>query len=522
MNAEGGVAFKPTAKNDLTLRVLTWLVGEPKFYGNKGEMQEIQNLVASIAQEDPEFILQLAAYARTEMYLRSAPTFLLVEAAMQEKCRKYIKKYAPAILARADELTEVIAQFIARNGQIGTGGKAVMPNALDKGIIEALHNFDEFQLRKYQRSDKKVKLRDVLRLTHPKPRNPEESALYKRILKGELAPIDTWETTLSANDGKSKKEKWESIIPKMGYMALLRNLMNMLGAEVNMEAIDYVCKKLTDPQGVRYSKQFPYRFLSAYKMLENPENTVPNQFARQKFMEAVTEALELSVANIPAFEGLTFVATDNSGSMSSPLSEKSKIKRVEVGNIMGALAQRISKFGVASVFGTYFQVVPLNSRDSVMSNAQKLIGTNVDHSTNAYLVLQHLIEKKLKVDRIMLFSDMQCYDSSNLDLGYPYFGRSAQTSYGNTLAAMLKTYKRTVNPDVYMYSFDLSGYGTLQFPEDEPRVCLLAGFSDRVFDFIKAYEQFGKGMVDIIKEHSVVYEPIEGVASKAEEDEGSG
>jgi hypothetical protein len=143
-----------------------------------------------------------------------------------------------------------------------------------------------------------------------------------------------------------------------------------------------------------------------------------------------------------------------------------------------------------------------------MSNAQKLMGTDVDCSTNAYLTLQYLIENKVNVDRIMIFSDMQCYNSNEVDNFYSRFAcsygvtRPPQLSYGNTLAAMLKHYKRTINPNVYLYSFDLAGYGTIQFPEDEKNVCLLSGFSDRVFDFIKSYEEIGTGMADKISQYS--------------------
>jgi len=145
VNKEGGVAFKANAKTELTLRTLTWLVNEPKFYGNSTENTEIKNLIASVAQEDPEFILQLSLYARKEMYLRSAPIFLLVEAAANQSCKPYLKQYTPNIISRVDELTETIALFIQRNGQIGSRGKASLPNSLKTGLAEAFHNFNEYQ-----------------------------------------------------------------------------------------------------------------------------------------------------------------------------------------------------------------------------------------------------------------------------------------------------------------------------------------------------------------------------------------
>jgi hypothetical protein len=497
LNKEGGIAFKPSSKTDLTLRTLTWMVNEPKYYeagtehedGTKTtENQDIQALIATVAKGDPEYILKLAVYTRKGMYLRSAPIFLLIEAASHNECKPFIKQYTPYIISRADELGEAVALFITRNGQIGTGGKASMPNSLKEGLATAFHNFNEYQFAKYDKEGK-VKLRDVLRLVHPKPKNAEESELFKKIRDRTLATPSTWEVIISTKG--SKKESWEEAFPHMGYMAVLRNLRNFLKVGLN---IDPICDLLRNSQAVADSKQFPYRFLSAYKTLE--KESEGDLIARQKLIGAVSEALDLSVQNVPHWKGVTFCSCDNSGSMQSNITAKSTVQRIEVGNIMGALAHRISDAGIASVFGTYFKIVNLNPADSVMSNAKKLIETDVESSTNAYLCLEYLIEKKIKVDRIMIFSDMQCYGSENR-----YEFDSINRNYGQSLGAQLRYYKRSVNPEVFMYSFDLAGYGTLQFPETEPHVCLLAGFSDRVFEFIKAYEEFGTGMVQKISEY---------------------
>jgi 60 kDa SS-A/Ro ribonucleoprotein len=492
-NQEGGVAFKLTAKNDLTIRMMTWLVNEPKFYDKPDENSEVDTLIAQVAMQDPEYILKLSAYSRNSMYLRSAPIYILVQSAKYPACKPFIERYAPDIIRRADELGEVLALFIAKNGQIGSQGKASIPNSLKRGIASAFHNFTEYQFGKYNK-DGKVKLRDSLRLTHPKPRNTEESELFKRIRDNTLATPDTWEVYISVNG--SNKESWEYIEPSMPYMAKLRNLNNFLRKEVSLETVKRVSEFLTVPKNVQYSKQFPYRFLSASKALE--EEASGNTIAKQYFLNAVSQALELSVQNIPHFKGTTFVATDNSGSMTSAgPSAKSKIMNIEIGNVMGALAHKISDLGIASCFGSYFKVVSLNPRDTVMTNAQKLINTDVDHSTNAWLAIDYLIEKKIPVDRIMIFSDMQCYDSQTR-YGYGRYGNS------ESLASSLKQYKRTVNPNVYLYSFDLANYGTSQFPEDETNVCMLGGFSDRVFEFIKLFEETGTGLVQKISQ----YQPL--------------
>lgn len=321
-NYEGGIAFKTNPKMELTLRFLTYLVGEPKFYTPNAdeEMETIRNLISIVSLEDPEYLMKLAAYARNAMYLRSAPIFILVESAQFDTVKPFIKNYTPTIIKRADELTETIAYFINKHGEIGSRGKASLPNSLKRGIAKSFYNFDAYQFAKYDR-DGTVKLKDVLRLVHPKPRTEEEAELFRQIRDRSLPIPETWETIISNNG--STKESWKSVIPKMGYMAKLRNLRNFLKVGVDLTPI---IRHLTNPKAVRNSKQFPFRFYSAHKTLEN---MTEKPFERQPLMEAIERALELSVENLPKLGGRTYVTSDNSGSMESPLSKRSSIQYIE-------------------------------------------------------------------------------------------------------------------------------------------------------------------------------------------------
>jgi len=318
-NYEGGIAFKTDSKTELTLRFLTYLVREPKFYtpNAEEEMNTIQALIAIVAEEDPEYLMKLATYARSQMYLRSAPVFMLVESAQYDSVKPHIRRYTPTIIKRADELAETIAYFISKHGEIGSRGKASLPNSLKRGIADAFHNFDAYQFAKYDRGGT-VKLRDVVKLVHPKPKNEEEALLFKQVKDRTLPIPETWETVISTNG--STKENWESIIPKMGYMAKLRNLRNFLKLGVDLEP---VIQHLTNPKAVKNSKQFPFRFYNAYKVLQGLEEG--NPFERQKLTNAIEKALELSVENLPKLDGNTFITSDESGSMQSPLNPRSSV-----------------------------------------------------------------------------------------------------------------------------------------------------------------------------------------------------
>lgn len=485
VNKEGGLAFKADAKTELTLRFLTWLVGEPKFYESPEETTEIENLIAQVQIEDPEYLMKLASYARNEMYLRSAPIFMLVEGAQYDAVKPYIRKYTPHIIKRADELTETIAQFINKYGEIGERGNASLPNSLKKGIADSFYNFDEYQFAKYDRGGK-VKLSDVLRLVHPKPRNDEESALFKRIRENTLTTPETWETVISVNG--STKENWEVIMPKMPYMAKLRNLRNFLkvGADIG-PALEH----LTNPKAVKNSKQFPFRFYSALKAVNGFEG---DPFDKQKINTALENALEMSTTNLPKLKGRTYITCDESGSMTAHISHRSDVTCMDIANIMGALAYHLSDEAIVGMFATNFGLANINPKDAVLTNMEKIRqhGSRLGGGTSAYLALKYIIENKIPVDRVLLFSDMQCYDTQSRMWG----------GYQNSLAEQWRTYKSSVAPHAKLYSFDLAGYGTLQFPREDKSVILIAGWSDRVLEFISKYEEFGKTQIDTISNYS--------------------
>ena len=294
------------------------------------------------------------------------------------------------------------------------------------------------------------------------------------------------------------------VVKVRNYMAILRNLRNILKEGVSERHIEMICQALTNENAVKYSKQFPFRFYSAYKVLtgstdpygRTTQAVEADPFEKQKLVNALQRAMELSVANLPKLGGRTFVTSDNSASMGMNISTKSTVNNNEIASIMASIAHHLGDTAIASVFGQGFAVVPLDPRAGIISNCQKLISTDVGHSTNAFLALQYLNKHSINVDRIFLFSDMQCYDTgSRQGLMFRYSDRS--------LAEELIKYKQTVNTNVLLYSWDLAGYGTLQFPEGEPGVVLMAGWSDKALKFIYEYEKFDGSMVGAVE----AYEP---------------
>ena len=473
-NEEGGIAFRPDMKTELMLRTVSSLISEDGFYKNGTSLNsDLRDTIHAVAKEDPEFILKLALYARSQMHLRSVPIVLMGEFAISagKGAVENASRYIAETIQRPDEITELIAYVQAQNGHY----KGKMPIMIKKGVRQAFGKFDAYQLAKYNRPGE-VTLRDAMFMTHPKPKNDTQAKTYADLAAGTLASADTWEHAISTQG--STKEAWAQIIPKMGYMALLRNLRNFLDKGVD---IQLVLNRITNPAAVMKSKQFPFRFWSAYKEVQGRSDS-------GNVLDALSDAADVSVQNVPKFPGVTFVTCDVSGSMTWPISNKSTVQMAEIGCMFGAMVHAMADNAIISVFGDEHQVVSLSRRDSLFTNTLKLRKTPVGISTNAHLAIEYLLKNKIKVDRIIIFSDMQCYDTHG---------------YNRSVAENIRKYRREINPDVFIYSFDLSTYGTTQIPKDEPRTCLVGGFSDHVLQFIPLFESWNGDMLSEIERMSL-------------------
>jgi telomerase protein component 1 len=78
----------------------------------------------------------------------------------------------------------------------------------------------------------------------------------------------TWETELSARGNCA--QVWEELIKakKLPFMAMLRNIRNLLLTGVDRETHEMVLTRLQDPGQVAQSRLFPFRFFSAFEALQ--------------------------------------------------------------------------------------------------------------------------------------------------------------------------------------------------------------------------------------------------------------
>jgi hypothetical protein len=468
-NKEGHVAYKMTDKERLVSQVLTSFFKEPKYYGDNSD--EIVELAQQVAHDHPEFIAKLAVFARKEFNMRSISHVLTAILSKEPNGKKYIRQLIPAVVSRADDMTEILSAYLTMFGK-------PVPNALRRGINDILRRFDEYAISKYKSEKKSLKMKDLILICHPTPKDNAQAEMWKRCIEGKLQSPDTWEVALSAKG--NSKETWEKLIDDnaLGYMALLRNLRNIIEAAVSEKHLDKALQKIADKNEVLKSKQLPFRFLSAHNELYQ---------ASSKVYDALETALEISVANIPTLSGKTAIIVDVSGSMKSPVSKRSSMCCANIALLLGVMATKICEDSIFITFDTDLYFPKVSAKGSILSQVSSIKVSG--GGTDMFLPIGYLIEKKIKVDRILILSDNEV----NHQWEGSYSGKTVQT--------ILKEYHEKIYNDCWLHGIDLQGYGTQQFKGE--KVNLIAGWSEKVLDFVKLVEEGEKGLVERIEQSQI-------------------
>ena len=331
--------------------------------------------------------------AREKMKLRHAPLLLVREMARHKTHRAMVADTLARVIQRADELAEFVAVYW-KDGRVPLSGQ------VKKGLAAAFPKFDEYALAKYDRGGP-IKLRDVLFLSHAKPRDEAQAAVWRKLIWGRLATPDTWEVALSASgersgeegtdkQGADKREAWQRLLAenKLGAPALLRNLRNMREAGVEEGLV------LAALRSMNAARVLPFRFLAAARYAPQWE-------------EALEVAMLKCVAEQEKLPGKTIVLVDISGSMTAQLSRRSEMLRTDAAYGLAVLLREIGeKVGVYS-FSDELVEVPARRgfalRDAIDAS-QRHNGTQLGKAVEG-------LNQKEKYDRLIVISDEQTHDS---------------------------------------------------------------------------------------------------------------
>ncbi|MGB6385974.1 MAG: TROVE domain-containing protein [Terriglobales bacterium] len=379
---EGAPARNLTPELQLRRSVLACLLWESQFYEDGVEIAgRIAELVPKV---EVEKVAALAVETREQMKLRHTPLLLVREMARHATHRRLVAETLEHVIQRADELTEFVAIY-------WKDGRVPLSAQVKKGLAAAFLKFDEYQLAKYDRGGP-IKLRDVLFLSHAKPRDAAQASVWKKLVWGRLATPDTWEVALSSSGKGStadKREAWERLLRerKLGALALLRNLRSMREAGVDESLV------LAALGVMNTSRVLPFRFLAVARYAPQWEETLEPMMLK-------------AVAEQPKLEGRTVVLVDVSGSMNAPLSHRSEMQRADAAYGLAVLIREICEKVTVYSFSDRVVKVPARRgfalRDAIDAS-QRHSGTLLGNAVE-------WLNKNEHYDHLIVITDEQAHD----------------------------------------------------------------------------------------------------------------
>lgn len=410
-----------SSEKQLTRMVLASMLWEKQFYLDGVDHAKVVQVL--VAQSDPKFVQALAIKARTQYKLRHVPLLLCRELA---RIGKLEATTLSAVIQRADEMGEFLAIYWAEK-------RTPLSNQVKKGLAQAFGTFNEYQLAKFDKASASVSIRDVMFLCHPKPVNIVQAALFTRVADKALVTPDTWETELSG--GADKAETFTRLMAekKLGALAFLRNLRNMVNSGVPESHIRLYAST------VNVDRVLPFRYIAAARIMPQFEDMLEAMMFR-------------SLKDATKLKGKTLLLVDISGSMFGvKVSAKSDLDRFDAAAALAMLCMETCEHIEVHSFTTKTQIVAprrgfalVDAIRSSMPSGGTAIGNAVHMANNR------------GYDRIIVITDEQSQD---------------------TVGAPLTDKAYMLNVASYQNGVSHGAWTTI------------TGFSESVIDYIKETEQ---------------------------------
>ena len=376
-NAAGLKVRNITNEQKLLRMTMAHMLWENQFYVDGAKSNEI--LGALVKKVKPDFAAAVAERARNEFKLRHVPLMIMRELARKGNLRA---EALNAVIQRPDEMGEFLSIYWKE-------GKTPISNQVKRGLAASITKFNEYSLAKWDKNSAGVSVRDVLFLTHAKPVNDAQAELFKRIANKQLQTPDTWETELSAGADKCATFTRLMNEKKLGALAFLRNLRNMVQSGVD----DILIRSYG--ANLNVDKVLPFRFIAAARIVPQFEDML-----EQMMFKALEKHEKLP--------GKTVLVIDVSGSMfGAKVSAKSDLDRFDAAAALAVLCREICE--QVEIFSFSYDAKRVAPRRGfalveAIRNSQGHGGTQLGQS------LRTIYSLVGKHDRCIVFTDEGTYD----------------------------------------------------------------------------------------------------------------
>ena len=485
-NEAGGIAYTLTPKQQLAQLAATGCLNNTYYADAQSQLDQVLKLAESL---DAEFIAKTAVYARQKGFMKDMPALLL--AVLAQKDVNMLARVFDQVMDNGKMLRN-FAQII-RSGAVGRKSFGNRPKKL---MQTWLLTATEKQLLNAAVGNS-PSLADVVKMVHPKPREAWRAAWFAWLIgkpydREALPPI-----TRAFEDYKQSREgtlpnvpfqmltaldlnsgDWAQIARNGSWQQVRQNLNTFLRHEVFAKSknIKMVAEKLRDETAIARARVLPYQLLTAYQATSNQ---MPSEIR-----EALQDAMETAVQNVPVIQGKVVVCPDVSGSMHSSVtgyrgSATSKTRCIDIAALVSAAMLRTNPQARVIPFEQITVNVQLNPRDSIMTNAEKLANVG-GGGTACSAPLAMLNREKADVDLVVIVSDNESWADDSQGWG-------ATTS----LMKEWDILKRRC-PEAKLVCLDIQPYTKAQ-ARNRHDILNIGGFSDQVFSLIGSFAERGMG-----------------------------
>lgn len=462
---EGGEVFEKNPVEDwINFLFSSYL--ENQFYESADEqMNRYTELTQKVGEKlGWEFVAKASFFSRNVLGMRSISelTAAILNNYQFDNKRAYFRNF----LKRPDDVSEVFAAIDM------LGDKR--SHALVRGAGDYLSSLKDYQLGKYKLKGKEYNMYDLINITHA------HSATIDKYKAGTLETPDTWETAISGSKSdEEKSQNWQRLVEenKLGYLALIRNLRNIVNSTPDADWIEkYLIPQIENEVAIKKSLVFPYQIYCSWKSYGIRNISID---------AALDRAFRIACGNMPKMDGRTAIVLDVSGSMENKLSSNSQLTLKEVGAVYAA-AMFVNCNADFIKFGNDAKRIKLNKLENIFNLVEKMYANdNCGYGTDIVPAFRLMNEK---YDRIFLVSDMQIMNKN----GSVWWWCKRQNGI-DTYNRYCEVYK--YHP--HMYSFDLANYSTQVENPNNPRIHLLTALNDTLFKMLP-YIENGNSLVDYI------------------------
>jgi 60 kDa SS-A/Ro ribonucleoprotein len=479
LNAAQAPAYAFSPRHQLAQLAATGCLSQTFYASAEDQLQRVLALAQGL---EPAFVAKTAIVARQAGHMKDMPALLAASLAVSDVA------LLSQVFGRVVDNGKMLRNFVQvlRSGAVGRKSLGSRPKKLVQHWLLAA---TEKQLLNAAVGNT-PSLADVVKMVHPKPAEAWRAAWFAWLIgraydEAALPP-------LTQAFERFKRESAEGVatevpdvpfqmlsalplsalqwaqIARQGSWQMVRQNLNTFarhGVFALPGMAEVVAAKLRDARAVAQARVMPYQLMSAYK--------AAGEAVPVPVRDALQDAMELSLAQVPSLPGRVVVCPDVSGSMASPVTghrgaATSSVRCIDVAALVAAAVLRKNPQARVLPFEQAVVKLKLNARDTVMSNAQALakIGGG---GTNCSAPLALLNQERAEVDLVILVSDNESWVD-------------AQRHGATQTLREWETLKQR-NPQARLVCIDIQPTATTQAAERHD-ILNVGGFSDAVFTLV--------------------------------------